>query len=124
MNGIEKIYEDMLDHQRRDIKSAWEDAKLPADAEEIMKSIVDCYCGDIANLLTKLSLACFVTTPKLHRIFCEELLLKCMEYDHPNRLSDRLSAILAEEDEDEEEEEEEDEITAIINKVLKELHNR
>lgn len=122
MNGIEKLYEDMLDHQHRDIKSAWEDAILPAEAEKIMKNIVDCYCGDIADMLTELSLKCFVTTPKLHRIFCEELLLKCMEYDHPNRLSDRLSAILA--DEDEEEEEEEDEITAIINKVLKELHNR
>lgn len=122
MNVREKLYEDMLDHQRRDIKSAWEDAKLPADAEEIMKSIVDCYCGDIANLLTKLSLACFVPTPRLHRIFCEELLLKCMEIDRPDNLWDRLSAIFA--GEDEEEEEEEDEITAIINKVLKELHNR
>lgn len=122
MNGIEKIYEDMLDHQRRDIKSAWEDAKLSAEAEKIMKTIVDCYCGDIADSLTDLSLKCFVPTPRLHRIFCEELLLKCMENDHPNNLWDRLSATLA--DEDEEEEEEEDEITAIINKVLKELHNR
>ena len=122
MNFREKLYEDMLDRQHRDVKSAWEDAKLPADAEEIMKSIVDCYCGDIANLLTKLSLACFVPTPRLHRIFCEELLLKCMEIDRPDSLWDRLSAIFA--GEDEEEEEEEDEITAIINKVLKELHNR
>ena len=47
-----------------------------------------------------------------------------MEIDHPNNMLDRVSAILAEKDEDEEEEEEEDEITAIINKVLKELHNR
>lgn len=123
MNDIDKHFEDLLNNQRRDIKSAWEDAKLPADAEEIMKSIVDCYCGDIANLLTKLSLACFVPTPRLHRIFCEELLLKCMEIDRPDNLWDRLSAIFADEDE-EEEEEEEDEITAIINKVLKELHNR
>lgn len=122
MNGIEKIYEDMLDHQRRDIKSAWEDAKLPAEAEGIMKSIVDCLCGDIAEMLSEFSIECFVPTPRLHRIFCEELLLKCMENDHPNNLWDRLSATLA--DEDEEEEEEEDEITAIINKVLKELHNR
>lgn len=123
MNGIEKFYEDMLDHQRRDIKSAWEDSKLSASAETIMKAIVDYYCGDIADLLTKLSLACFVPTPRLHRIFCEELLLKCMEIDRPDNLWDRLSAIFADEDE-EEEEEEEDEITAIINKVLKELHNR
>lgn len=124
MNTREKLYEDMLDHQRRDIKSAWEDAKLPADAEEIMKSIVDRYCGDIANLLTKLSLACFVPTPRLHRIFCEELLLKCMEIDRPDNLWDRLLATLTDGDEDEEEDEEEDDITAIINKVLKELHNR
>lgn len=122
MNVGEKLYEDMLDHQRRDIKSAWKDAKLPADAEEIMKSIVDCYCGDIADSLTDLSLKCFVPTPRLHRIFCEELLLKCMEIDRPDNLWDRLSAIFA--DEDEEEDEEEDEITAIINKVLEELHNR
>lgn len=121
MNGIEKIYEDMLDHQHRDIKSAWEDAKLSASAETIMKTIVDCYCGDIADSLTDLSLKCFVPTPRLHRIFCEELLLKCMENDHPNNLWDRLSATLADEDE---EEEEEDEIATIINKVLKELHNR
>ena len=124
MNGIEKIYEDMLDHQRRDIKSAWEDAKLPAEAEEIMKSIVDCLCGDIAEMLSEFSIECFVPTPRLHRIFCEELLLKCMENDHPNKLWDRLCADLADADEDEEEDEEEDDITAIINKVLEELHNR
>lgn len=122
MNVGEKLYEDMLDHQRKDIKSAWEDVELPAEAEEIMKRIVDCYCGDIATLLTKLSLICFVPTPRLHRIFCEELLLKCMEIDNPNNLLDRWFAIFA--DEDEEEDEEEDEITAIINKVLEELHNR
>ena len=123
MNVREKLYEDMLDHQRRDIKSAWEDAKLSAEAEKIMKTIVDCYCGSLAGFLTELSLMCFVPTPRLHRIFCEELLLKCMEIDRPDNLWDRLSAIFADEDE-EEEEEEEDEITAIINKVLEKLHNR
>lgn len=122
MNGIEKIYEDMLDHQRKDIKSAWEDAELPTEAEEIMKTVVDCICGGIADILTDLSFRCLTPTARLHRIFCEELLLKCMEIDHPNNLSKRLSAIFA--DEDEEEDEEEDEITAIINKVLEELRNR
>jgi len=122
MNVREKLYEDMLDHQRRVIKSAWEDAELPAEAEEIMKTIVDCICGGIADILTDLSFRCLTPTDRLHRIFCEELLLKCMEIDRPDNLWDRLSAIFA--DEDEEEEEEEDEITAIINKVLKELHNR
>lgn len=124
MNFREKLYEDMLDRQHGDIKSAWEDAKLPAEAEKIMKVIVDCYCGSLAGFLTELSLMCFVPTPRLHRIFCEELLLKCMEIDRPDNLWDRLSAIFADEDEEEEEEEEEDEITSIINKVLKELHNR
>lgn len=126
MNGIEKLYEDMLDHQHRDVESAWEDAKLSVLAETRMKIIVNCYCGVIADTLTDLSLKCFVPTPRLHRIFCEELLLKCMEIDRPDNLWDRLSAILTDgdEDEEEEEEEEEDEITAIINKVLKELHNR
>ena len=124
MNVREKLYEDMLDHQRKDVKSAWEYAELPAKAEKIMKNIVKDYGGDIADILTELSLRCFVPTARLHRVFCEELLLKCMEIDHPNNMLDRLSAVLADEDEEEEEEEEEDDITAIINKVLKELHNR
>lgn len=122
MNTRENLYEDMLDHQRRDVKSAWEYAELPAEAEKIMKSIVKDHGGDIADMLTELSLRCLVPTARLHRIFCEELLLKCMEIDHPNNLWDRLCATLTDEDEDEGEEE--DEITAIINKVLKELHNR
>lgn len=122
MNTRENLYEDMLDHQRRDVKSAWEYAELPAEAEKIMKYIVKDCVGDIADVLTELSLRCLVPTARLHRIFCEELLLKCMEIDHPNNMLDRLSAILAEKDDDEDEEE--DEITAIINKVLKELHNR
>lgn len=124
MNTRENLYEDMLDHQRRDVKSAWEYAELPAEAEKIMKSIVKDLGGDLADMLTELSLRCLVPTARLHRIFCEELLLKCMEIDHPNNMLDRLSAILADKDEDEDEVEEEDEITAIINKVLKELHNR
>lgn len=122
MNTRENLYEDMLDHQRRDVRSAWEYAELPAEAEKIMKSIVKDFGGVIADMLTELSLRCLVPTARLHRIFCEELLLKCMEIDHPNNMFDRLSAILADKDEDEGEEE--DEITAIINKVLKELHNR